>query len=104
MIYAKKGKDFFAKKLGIEQVPSKTTFGRVLSTVDGKEIGDAIVDLLRTRFGSAGKVVAVSSIALSRSLIPSILFTPLPLYHFFMKRACIIDMPEKSKNTFLHYL
>lgn len=70
VVYAKNRKEFFAKELGIEQIPSKATFGRVLSTVDGKEIGDAIVDLLRTRFGNAGKVVAVDGKAVRSTSKP----------------------------------
>ena len=64
VVYEKNRKEFFAKELGIEQIPSKATFGRVLSTIDGKEIGNAIVDLLRTRFGNTGKVVAVDGKAI----------------------------------------
>lgn len=70
VIYAKSKSAFFVKELGIEQIPSKATFGRVLSVVDGKEIGDAIVDLLRTRFGSAGNVVAVDGKAICSTSKP----------------------------------
>lgn len=59
VIYAKSKRDFWAKELGIETVPSKATFARVLSAVNGKEIGDAILDILRKRFGTAGEVIAV---------------------------------------------
>lgn len=46
-------------ELGIRQIPSKATFARVLSLVDRKKIGDAILDILRERFGTAGEVIAV---------------------------------------------
>ena len=43
VIYAQNKKDFLAKELGIKEIPSKATFARVLSTVNGKEVGDAIL-------------------------------------------------------------
>ena len=59
VVYAKNKKDFLAKEFGIEEIPSKATFARVLSAVNGKEIGDAILDILRERFGVSGEVIAV---------------------------------------------
>lgn len=59
VIYAKSRKEFLAKEFGIEEIPSKATFGRVLSAVSGKEIGDAVLDILRMRFGASGEVIAV---------------------------------------------
>ncbi len=64
VIYAKSKKGFLSKELGIEKIPSKATFARILSMIDGKEIGEAIVDVLRSRFGTAGEVVAVDGKAI----------------------------------------
>lgn len=50
---------FWRKELGIEVIPSKATFARVLNSISGKEIGDTALDVLRMRFGSAGEVIAV---------------------------------------------
>lgn len=52
------------KDLEIEAIPSKTTFARVLSYVSGKEIGDAVLDVLCMRLGTAGKVIAVDGKAI----------------------------------------
>ena len=59
VIYAKSKREFLSKEFGIESIPSKATFARVLSIVDGKKTGDVILDILRTRFGTAGEVIAV---------------------------------------------
>ena len=59
VIYAKSKEEFFEKELGIEKVPSKATFARILSMIDGKQIGEAILDVLHSRFGTDGEVVAV---------------------------------------------
>ena len=39
--------DFLKETFGIEKIPSKATFGRILSMVDRKQIGDVILDVLR---------------------------------------------------------
>lgn len=64
VIYAKNKEEFLTKELGIEKIPSKATFARILSMIDGKQIGEAIIDVLRSRFGTAGEVVAVDGKAI----------------------------------------
>ena len=64
VIYAKSKEEFLTKELGIKKIPSKATFARILSMVDGKQIGEAIIDVLRSRFGAAGEVIAVDGKAI----------------------------------------
>lgn len=64
VIYAKSKSDFLKEALGIESIPSKATFGRILSMIDGKEIGEAILDVLHQRFGTEGEVIAVDGKAI----------------------------------------
>lgn len=64
VVYAKSAAEFLRKTFGIENIPSKASFGRVLSAVDGKEIGDAILGILRKRFGTSGEVIAVDGKAI----------------------------------------
>jgi len=70
VIYAKNRKEFLSKEFGIEAIPSKATFARVLSCVSGKEIGDAVLDILRMRFGIAGEVIAVDGKAIRSTAKP----------------------------------
>ena len=70
VVYAKNKKEFLAKEFGIEKIPSKATFARVLSAVDGKEIGEAILDILRMRFGVSGEVIAVDGKAICSTSKP----------------------------------
>ncbi|MBD5150584.1 MAG: ISAs1 family transposase [Oscillibacter sp.] len=70
VIYAKNRKEFLAKEFGIEAIPSKATFARVLSSVNGKAIGDAILDILRMRFGVSGEVIAVDGKAICSTAKP----------------------------------
>ena len=53
-LYANEKRDFFKAAFGIAAIPSKATFGRLLSMLDGKAVGEAILDILRTRC-STGK-------------------------------------------------
>ena len=64
VVYAKNREEFLRKELGIKKVPSKATFARTLSMIDGKQIGEAIIDVLRSRFGTAGEVIAVNGKAI----------------------------------------
>jgi hypothetical protein len=57
VVYAKSKADFRRETFGIEKIPSKATFGRILSMVDGKRIGDVILNVLRERFGIMGVAV-----------------------------------------------
>lgn len=59
VIHVKSKKEILSKELEIESIPSKATFAKVLSIVDGKKTGDAILDILRPRFGGSGEVIAV---------------------------------------------
>ena len=64
VVYAKSKADFLRETFGIEKIPFKATFGRILSRVDGKQIGDVILDMLRERFGTMGEVIAVDGKAI----------------------------------------
>ncbi len=69
-IYAKNRGKVFGKELGIKKVPCKATFGRILSMIDGKQIGEAIIHVLQNRFGTTGEVVAVDGKAICSTANP----------------------------------
>ena len=60
----KKQSGFSKGSFGIEKIPSKATFGRILSMADGKQIGDVILDVLHERFGTMGEVIALDGKAI----------------------------------------
>lgn len=64
------GEEFLAKELGIEKIPSKATFASILSMVDRKQIGEVIIDVLHSRFGSAGVIIAVDGKAICSTAKP----------------------------------
>lgn len=63
-VFAKNKSEFFKKEFGIEKIPSKATFARILSLIDGKQTGEVILSILRNRFGTAGEVIAVDGKAI----------------------------------------
>ena len=64
VVYAKSKEDFLKETFEIKKVPSKATFGRILSMVDGKQIGAAILEVLHERFRTSGEVIAVDGKAI----------------------------------------
>lgn len=70
VIYAKSRAEFFEKEFGIAAIPSKATFARILSMIDGKEIGEVILAVLRSRFKTVGEVIAVDGKAICSTTKP----------------------------------
>ena len=68
--YAKNRGEFVGKELGIKTVPCKATFGRILSMIDGKQIGEAIIHVLQNRLGTTGEVVAMDGKAICSTAKP----------------------------------
>ena len=68
--YAKNRGEFVGKELGIKKVPCKATFGRILSMIDGKQIGEAIIHVLQNRLGTTGEVVAMDGKAICSTAKP----------------------------------
>lgn len=70
VIYAENNKDFLKEKLDIEKIPSKATLARILSMVDGAQVGAVIVELMRERYGTSGEVIAVDGKAICSTAKP----------------------------------
>lgn len=70
VIFAKSREEFMTKEFGFERIPSKATFARILSMIDGKQIGDAILDVMRQRFNVTGEVIAVDGKAIRSTVKP----------------------------------
>jgi predicted transposase YbfD/YdcC len=58
-VFAESNRSLWAERLGLTRIPSKSTFGRILSMVDADAVGKAMAEILQERFGTNGNVVAV---------------------------------------------
>lgn len=64
MTYQENNHENLRKDFGIEKFPSKSTFSRVLSMVDGKAVGEVILQAMRDKIVSRGSVIAVDGKAI----------------------------------------
>lgn len=58
-IFAENHAEYWKKQLNMEEVPSRATFGRILSLVDGDAVGKIMVELMQEQLGISGNIVAV---------------------------------------------
>lgn len=56
--YAKTNLIFFTEKFGITLSPSKSTLTRVMNIVDGEQVAEIIINMMRELLGTEGEVVA----------------------------------------------
>ena len=94
VIYAKNREEFLRKELGIAKVPSKATFARILSMVDAKQVGETILEVLHSRFGTAGEVVAVDGKAICSTSKPGEPHSALQILSAYITSSGIILAQE----------
>ena len=94
VIYAKSKQEFLSNVLEVRQIPSKATFARVLNLVDGKKIGEAILDILRERFGTAGEVIAVDGKAICGTAKPDQPHTALQILSAYITESGVVLAQE----------
>lgn len=71
VIYASNNRAFFKEQFHINQIPSKATFARILSMIDGAQVGAVIIEIMRERFGASGEVIAVDGKAICSTAKPA---------------------------------
>ena len=94
VIYAKNKQEFLSNVLEVRQIPSKATFARVLNLVDGKKIGEAILDILRERFGTTGEVIAVDGKAICGTAKPDQPHTALQILSAYITESGVVLAQE----------
>ena len=104
-IYAKNRGEFGGKELGIKKVPCKATFGRILSMIDGKQIGEAIIHVPQNRFGTTGEVAAVDGKAICSTAKPGNPHSVLQILSAYVTSSSIIlgqeSIHEKTNEILL---
>lgn len=64
LAFAQNKSSFFNEHFGIEQIPSKPTFSRVLSIIDGQKVAESILAIMQEKLGVDGNVIAVDGKAI----------------------------------------
>ncbi|WP_460055466.1 transposase family protein, partial [Pseudolactococcus yaeyamensis] len=62
--YAENKAEFFKRTFNIEKIPSKPTFSRVLSMMDGQKVSEVIFEIMRENFEVVGEIIAVDGKAI----------------------------------------
>ena len=70
MAFSQNKADFLKRHFQIDAIPSKPTFSRVLSLIDGQKVAETIMAVMQDRFGLAGDVVAVDGKAIRSTAKP----------------------------------
>jgi predicted transposase YbfD/YdcC len=64
VVFANEKSAFFAEYFNITQIPSKSTFSRVLKIVRAESVVKIIVEIMKERAGELGKIIAVDGKAI----------------------------------------
>lgn len=67
VIFAEDGVLFFQKHFGIVKIPSKSTFSRILSMINGEKVAKIIIDLMKEGIENTkdfGEILAVDGKAI----------------------------------------
>lgn len=65
--YANNKKEFLKIYFGINEIPSKTTFCRVLKMINGDEVVKVIIDIMKDMVDEKGQIVAVDGKAIRKT-------------------------------------
>lgn len=64
VIFAKERVSFFKDMFKIDKIPSKSTFSRILSVIDGKAIAQIVIDCMKESVSQLGDIIAVDGKAI----------------------------------------
>ncbi|MDR1606089.1 MAG: ISAs1 family transposase [Streptococcaceae bacterium] len=64
VVYGENKADFLKRTFDIEKIPSKPTFSRVLSMIDGEKVGALILKIMGEQFELVGDIIAVDGKAI----------------------------------------
>jgi len=64
VVYAQNKAIFFKEKFGINKIPSKPTFSRILNMIDADEVSKVIIEIMKERADWLGNIIAVDGKAI----------------------------------------
>jgi len=67
VVYSQNRAEFFKSQFGIERIPSKPTFSRILNMMDGDKVAKVIIEIMKDKQDSLGNIIAVDGKAIRSS-------------------------------------
>jgi predicted transposase YbfD/YdcC len=64
VMYAENKAGVFLSAFGIDRIPSKPTFSRILNAIDGEKVGAVILEIMRESYECIGNIIAVDGKAI----------------------------------------
>ena len=91
VVYIQNKADFF----GIQEIPSKPTVSRVLRMIDGKQVAQIIIEIMREQIGESGDVIAVDGKAIRNTSKESEAHSALQIITAYLTGSGIVLGQEK---------
>jgi predicted transposase YbfD/YdcC len=98
MVFAEKRKEFFRHKFKIKEIPSKSTFSRILNMIDGDAVSKVIIEIMKEKaklFRQVGNVLAVDGKAIRSTCEKGKPHTALQILTAYMTESGVI-LGQKS--------
>jgi predicted transposase YbfD/YdcC len=64
VMYAENKAEILLSAFGIDRIPSKPTFSRILNAIDGEKVGAVILEIMRENYECTGNIIAVDGKAI----------------------------------------
>ena len=98
--YAQNKAEFFRLSFGIENIPSKPTFSRILSVVDAKKVAEITLTMMKEKIGELGDVIAVDGKAIRSTAKPNQPHSALQVISAYLTESGVVLAQEKiNKKT-----
>ena len=96
--FADNKSEFLREEFGIEKIPSKPTMSRVLSMIDGEEVGKIIISIMKEIAGTTGKVIAVDGKAICSTTKPKERHSALQIVTAYLTENGVVLGQEKVRE------
>ena len=96
--FANNKAEFFRKNFGIESIPSKPTFSRILSIIDGKEVATAILEIMKEKVTGREEIIAIDGKAICSTTQKNKSHSALQIISAYLTESGVILGQEKINN------
>ena len=95
MVYIRNKSEFFSKNFGIQDIPSKPTVSRILRMIDGQQVAEIIIQIMREQIGESGDVIAVDGKAIRSTAKEGKVHSALQIITAYLTESGVVLGQEK---------